>query len=352
VKLSLIHATRGRKEQPIEAYRYRADRVSGKHDVEYIFSCDGDDHVGVDSISDFLAKGNPGKLVVANPKDWPRLCHVTAMNLGYKASRGDIIVQGDDDVRCMQDWDAVVVDAIGDPKVPAVLGVGDPHNVMEGHRPGAYGGDGMLGSFIATRAYCQKQGGFLAYPEYDGMQCDFEFTQKAALDEALIDCYETVTFSHFWPGGMDDPRRDATHNRHMDRECHNIGYEVLGERQLAGSPDVRVTMNSNAVDEDYAAGRLAPPHEPEMALRGLNNRKRRGFSYISTLEYPEGSARWHYMKGHYAEARALLEPLIKRYHLRACGGRFLFHGGLHIWNECTKVLKDRNVLDCREPLPF
>lgn len=350
-RLSLIHATRGRTKEPLEAYRYRLERVSGKYEVEYIFVVDEDDPVGRDAVGDFLAKGNDGKLVVVPLVMWPRMCHIAALNTGFRASTGDIVVHGDDDQRCMPQWDAVVVEAFGDWTKPAVLGVGDPHFV-DGHRPGAYSGDGMLTCFVMTRAYANKQGGVMIYPEYDGMQSDFDITQKAALEDLLIDRYDTITFSQWWHGGENDPLRDATHDRHQLRECHNIGYAVLGERLQQGFPDIRLTNNSNAVDLDHAAGRLAPPYDVVTKQKALENRRARGFGHIAQVPHEEGSARWLFLAGQYKEARAAIEPLMKKWHLRACGGRFRFHGGVQIWNECTKQIGDRNLMDILDPCPF
>jgi hypothetical protein len=362
MKLSIVHTTRGRVDWPINMIQMRFKLCSKHHEIEYILALDDDDPVAHDTLSCHPVVQEVGIKVVWNRlSDGPRFCHVLGMNTGYRHSTGDIILVGDDDVHYPDLWDERVISFLdeatgGDIQKPMVLGIGDPH--FDG---GSYGGDGLLGTFIATRAWYEKQGGFMAYPEYDGMVCDFEFTQKAAMDDCLFDAYDRLYFRHHWHGCPGDPQRDDTHKRHQDGSCHHIGYAVYAERTHAGLPDVVVHDKdapplgfSSYADRDRCLGRIGNKDvvSKEWVDWHVQHRENRGFGHIENKAFSESDPRHFWLKGDWKTARDGFEPIIKKYHKRICGGRFRFHVGLQYWNDCTRMIGDKKEIGIDEPLTF
>lgn len=303
MRLSILHTSRGRVEAPAAVFATRmARRVTG-YEIEYVFCTDEDDAVAP-------ATQRLMEIAYAEvPRDRPlfmpvcraahvggtpespgrcgfRLSHVAGVNRAYLESTGNILLVGDDDVDFPPGWDKLVVDALltatdYDLSRCAVLGIGDPH------WGGPYQGDGLLCSFILTRAYAEMQGGYILWPGYDGMMCDVEFTQSAALRDVLVDAYETIHFSHHWKGNPADAQRgadwwDETHQRHMAYDCHEIGKRVYAQRLAAGFPDMLWDAATRRWHEN-----LVPPRPPIAAM-------------------------------------------VEKYHRKACGGRFNFHAGLEL----------------------
>lgn len=326
--VSVLHVTRGRLDEPTLAFRQRMERWSGLHEIEYVLCTDDDDPVGT-GLQDGATKWKvPGSLVqvvctaehIGGTAAKPGLCgwrysHVAGINAAYRASTGGVLITGDDDMEFPQNWDDIIVrELVGaatsfkvnsivrsaEPRKlsalqrhftvvrdavyvsdlleneRAVLGVGDPH------WGGKYQGDGLLACFILTRGHARANGGFVVWPGYDGMMCDVEFTQSAALKGVLVDRYESIAFPHNWKGNQADAGRgagwwDATHQRHMAPDCDIVGKAVYQQRVARGFPDMLWT------GEKWTENPLqdSPP----------------------------------------------VQEMVERYHKKACGGRFNFHAG-------------------------
>lgn len=254
--VSVLHVTRGRLDEPCAAFKQRMERWSGLHEIEYVLCTDDDDSVGI-ALQDGAGKWKvPGRIVqvecsaghIGGTPASPGTCgwrysHVTGINVAYHASTGGVLVTGDDDMEFPPNWDDIIVrelvNATGGDVLNerAVLGIGDPH------WGGKYQGDGLLSCFILTRGHAKANGGFVVWPGYDGMLCDVEFTQSAALKGVLVDRYEEISFPHNWKGNQADASRgpgwwDATHQRHMAPDCGTIGREVFERRMARGFPDM------------------------------------------------------------------------------------------------------------------
>lgn len=340
MRLTCVHSTRGRVDLPTFAYDQRMKTRSKQHEIEYIFVVDEDDPIGIDLVQRLVDRENRecARYLIAKPSPlWgPRMCEIHALNEGWAAATGEIIVQVADDTRAPEKWDARVVERIGDPSRPAVLGVGDPH-----FSGGTYSGNGLLGTLIATRARCVQQGYFY-YPEYDGMCGDMDATQKSVLDDVLVDVYndDVLWFRHYWVGGGDQPGADATTKRHADTVAHHIGYDVWAARVYAGMPNIEMLPGTDAAAEDVAAGRFGYPPYPaaEHIATLADQRRARGFAHIRNKSFPEGTPQYHMLRGEWKLCQEALMPIMRKYHHKACGRRFDFYLGRQIWTQCADQL--------------
>lgn len=183
-KISLIHATRGRVKQAIEARRKLFNKAANPDAIEHIFGLDIDDEG-----AHYLAVHNH---VWTNGQGGP----VAGWNAAANKSQGQILVQLSDDWEPPMHWDKLILEAIGDTSKSAVLAVND------GTRR-----DDLLCMAIMTRARFKDQG-FMFHPEFFSMYSDDWFTECATRDGVLIDARDRITFEHLHPafgkGEMDE----------------------------------------------------------------------------------------------------------------------------------------------------
>lgn len=212
---SLIHATRGRPAQAVEAHATWMRLASGNHPIEYIVSVDDDDP---DPIPD-----NPpdGVTIVTGHNRG----NVDAYNRGAYRSTGDILIQVHDDVTPPQHWDELIVQALGGNwDREAVLAVGDglPRNV-NGDRK-------ILPILIGTSKWFRSCGYFYA-PCYVSVFCDNDAAELAEKHGVIVDA-GSIVFQHRYEG----PDRDETQRRSYSQENWAHGERCLQERRSDGFP--------------------------------------------------------------------------------------------------------------------
>lgn len=324
-------------------------------DLEWFYGVDQDDQPSLD----YLTTEAHGANVIINTG---LASNVAASNACYRASSGKVIIQASDDYYPLEKgWDLVILDwfnKYGGVDRPLVLGSGDSIGALSGH--GEYSGDGMITMVCATRAYLEQVGGFMLYPEYDGMVADFAFTQKAAIDGVLIDAYEKHHFLHDWHGSDADPLRDKTYYDHMTTVKNMQGWNTWASTQFAGLPDVIVHDDGvDRLDVQRVAGLMGPECllgtpgiKPETLDEFMMLRRKYGGAAIENLP-PKDEPRRLFLAGDFRGARAAIEPVIKRIHKNFCGGRFHFHYGVWLWDICTRQIKDQPEIGIDQlPLPF
>lgn len=174
-KISLIHATRGRVTQSVQARRKWFTRALNPDAIEHIFGLDIDDEH-----AKFLTVHNH---VWTNGKGGP----VAAWNAAANKSRGQVLIQVSDDWEPPMHWDRLILDAIGDTSKPSVLAISD------GHRK-----DDLLCMAILTRARYEQQG-YMFHPDFFSMYSDNWFSECAFKDGVVIDCRDSITFEHLHP---------------------------------------------------------------------------------------------------------------------------------------------------------
>ena len=173
-KISLIHATRGRVKQAVEARRKWFSKAKNPDAIEHIFAIDVDDPQAV-----FLTVHNH---VILSGKGGS----VEAWNTAAMKSNGAVLVQMSDDWEPPLHWDELILNAIGDTAKPAVLAISD------GFRT-----DPLLCMAIMTRARYKDQG-FMFHPDFTGMYSDNWFTDCAYQDGVVIEARDIV-FEHLHP---------------------------------------------------------------------------------------------------------------------------------------------------------
>ena len=173
-KISLIHATRGRCKQAVEARRLWLNKAKNPDAIEHIFGLDADDPHGIflSVHNHALTNGSAGS--------------VAAWNAAAQKSCGEVLVQLSDDWNPPMHWDEILLDAIGDTSQEKVLAISD------GHRT-----DNLLCMAILTRARYQQQG-FMFHPEFFSVYSDDYFTESAYADGVIVEARHIV-FEHLHP---------------------------------------------------------------------------------------------------------------------------------------------------------
>jgi len=281
--ISVVHATFGRPRQALATRAYWMKAADDTEQIEWVFGVDADD----EKSREVLSWPNP-ELVI---NDGPRTS-IAASNVAFRASTGKVIIQCSDDYYAPPHWDTEVLKRLGDLDESAVLGTGDP--ICPPDAVTKYVGGGLLTMVCATRAYLE-QIGYFYYPEYAGEMVDLDFTQKAAADHVLIDAYEDLHFYHDWHGGDNDPLRDAVHEKHLSDENSMLGVRVWEKRRAQLLPDLD-----------------GKPFDPD-------------------------DARASFVCGDYELARRRVEFDLD-YYKSFCGGRFGYHFGEWLRDECIRRL--------------
>lgn len=191
-RISLLHATRGRWSQAIQAMNLWMSRASDAFRVEHIFAIDEDDAETKDKLRRFRH--------VISAKDG---YSVGAWNAAAKVATGDILIQVADDFEPPANWDEGIVAALGgNVFTPRVL------RVKDGIRE-----DGLITLAIVTRPWLEKQG-HLFDPEFRNVYSDNDLTARAQKAGAIIEAPH-LTFRHHHPITGKVPS-DATYKRGND----------------------------------------------------------------------------------------------------------------------------------------
>ena len=191
-RISLLHATRGRWAQAIQAMNLWMSRAENPMAVEHIFAIDADDEETQEKLRRF-------RCTISAQGGYS----VQAWNVAALASTGDVLVQMADDFEPPAGWDRLIVDALGgDIFAPKVLRVSD------GNRT-----DGLLTCAIVTRRWYEQNG--LFYGEYRNVYSDNDLTVTATKAEAIIDAPQIV-IRHHHPFFNDKVKMDATYERGND----------------------------------------------------------------------------------------------------------------------------------------
>lgn len=205
-RISLLHATRGRPEEPLKCRQLWFDMASKPDRVEHVFAIDDDDVIGKTALADYHPH------VVKQPG----LGCVGAWNLAAEKSTGDILIQLSDDWLPVKGWDDIVEQRLG-LKKPAVLQISD------GHRK-----DDLLCMAILNRKRMDQVGHFLP-PAYTGIFSDDEFSFRAFDDGVIVDARD-VQFTHDHPNYNPAKEMDETYMNQNKAEKHREAKAIFIER--------------------------------------------------------------------------------------------------------------------------
>lgn len=171
--ISLLHATRGRPQKAVTAYKMWRERAGAwSADIEHIFSTDFDDETGAE-LYDLMIEQPPDHnwTITANANKGSS----EAWNNAYKMSHGIWLVQVSDDMEPPEDWVRLILDRafyLRWVPVPSVVVA-----VSDGFRK-----DKLMTTFICTRPYAEFKGEFL-HPEFASMFSDDDATYRAYRDQ-------------------------------------------------------------------------------------------------------------------------------------------------------------------------
>lgn len=218
-RISLLHATRGRPQQAIQA-RWNFYAAAGYSlGIEHIFAIDEDDAGSLKELAHYR------HVVVKDPNGCVR-----AWNEAAKASTGQVLVQMSDDWLPAIQWDEAVWEALNDAsrkfkglnvgEAPLVLHVND------GHRT-----DSLMCMAVLTRKRYEDQGGEMFSPEYFGVFSDNEFSFRAYRDGVVVDG-KHIHFQHQHPifAGKPPESWDETHKRQNANERYVEGEAIFRRR--------------------------------------------------------------------------------------------------------------------------
>jgi hypothetical protein len=208
VRISLVHATRGRAQSAWECRERWLNMASNPAQVEHILAVDSDDTASIDLAKQF-------RHVVVEPGSCVR-----AWNAAAKVAIGEVIVQLSDDWMPCYGWDDAILREIGDTARSAVLAVSD------GNRT-----DSLLCMAILTRARLEQQeGATLFSPEYLSVYSDNEFSHRAWRDGVVIDARERLKFRHVHPFFDKSVPMDATYAASNAAERYADGKATFEKR--------------------------------------------------------------------------------------------------------------------------
>jgi hypothetical protein len=194
MKISLIHATRGRPQRCLEVRQEWLSKAVHPENVEHIFGVDADDLETIGAIT-------PLRLVIVLE---PRGCF-KAYNAAASVCSGDLILPIEDDLHCEQGWDDLVREVMA-PHINeiATLAVCDGQNACI--------------EWAFTRAFYKARG--LYHKDYFGLFADTEIRTRLRQDEVLVVSAPQIRFDHrqFQPGSGTDPIYERKQGMYLDDE--------------------------------------------------------------------------------------------------------------------------------------
>jgi glycosyltransferase involved in cell wall biosynthesis len=205
-RISLLHATRGRWAQAIQAMNLWMSRAENPMSVEHIFAIDADDEESQDKLRRF-------RCTISAQGGYS----VQAWNVAALCSTGDVLIQMADDFEPPAGWDRQILDALGgNIFTPRVLRVAD------GNRT-----DGLLTCAIVTRRWYEQHG--LFHGEYRNVYSDNDLTATATKAGAIIEAPQIV-IRHHHPFFNDKVKMDATYERGNDCAEYERAKAIYAKR--------------------------------------------------------------------------------------------------------------------------
>lgn len=174
IKISLLHATRGRAKKAIACRDAWLAAANNSETIEHIFGIDDDDFSSLSEI-------NTRRVIVERGKG----C-VAAWNACAKSCSGEILIQLSDDWEPVKGWDDIILKEFEGVESEQVLAISD------GSRT-----DKLLCMAILNRKRYEKQG-YMFHPEFFSVFSDDYFTWAAYKDNVIKDA-QHIVFQHQHP---------------------------------------------------------------------------------------------------------------------------------------------------------
>lgn len=196
MKISLVHATRGRPEKTLAVREEWLSKATLPDEVEHIYGVDIDDDETIRAIDPHPA------VIVGDPKGCFR-----AYNLAIAHSTGDIIIPIEDDLHPQPGWDEHVRQAMKDhANICAILAVADGQNLVV--------------EWCVTRKFIEERGP-LYHDDYWGLFGDTEWRIRSRNDRVPMVLAPGIMFMHqqFQPGTGEDPIFERKQSRYLEDEA-------------------------------------------------------------------------------------------------------------------------------------
>lgn len=207
MKISLVHATRGRPEKTLAVREEWLAKAANLDLIEHVWGVDEDDEATIKAVEPYQA------VIVSPPKGCFR-----AYNLAIEHSTGDLIIPIEDDLHPQDGWDLFVRDAMkAHWDIPAILAVGDGQNLVI--------------EWCVTRKFIEERGP-LYHDAYWGLFGDTEWRTRSRQDRVPMVLAPGIIFQHvqFQPGSGHDPIFERKQGRYLEDEA------TYNQRGRAGWP--------------------------------------------------------------------------------------------------------------------
>ena len=186
IKISLLHATRGRPNQAINAKELWLNTAKYPGRVEHIFAIDHDDEESIAlKMHDHVIQFDDGH-------------SVGAWNLAAASSSGDILIQLSDDWLPPEGWDELICRRLNCNNEEVL-------RVSDGYRK-----DDLMCMAILTREYYVRHG--LFDPAFKNVYSDDDYTRRATKLGVVVDARDIV-IRHEHPAWGTGKPMDATYER-------------------------------------------------------------------------------------------------------------------------------------------
>ncbi len=226
--LSMLHASYGRPEKAVAAMRMAFQRAALAKDIEYIFSLNDDDPTLPQFMAALDAVPEKERFKEIRVVVTPVRSSAPAWNEAAKVSKGDLLIQAQDDVEPPPGWDVALVGRLDGVFPLQWEGKAVFVAVSDGFRK-----DRLCCTAIMTRPYFEHEGFFL-YPGYESVFSDGDVTFRAYLNSrkgrtALLEARDIVFFHrhHYHDKSVPD---DATYQKENRPEAYSKGQRLFNER--------------------------------------------------------------------------------------------------------------------------
>lgn len=249
-RISLLHAARGRVVEGAQTRSRWLEAAMHPERVEHIFAFAIDDMETGRTLSRFrYTTSEPGlhKLPGGNA--------VANWNAAAREATGDILAVIADDLEPAIGWD-MEVERLLDVTKPQVLVAPDGVRNKEGVE--------LICHPILTRAYYHRLGNVFD-PEYRGVFCDNEFTDRAKQDGVCVYDKDARIYRHNHPVGGEVPM-DAVHAHMNSREAYEFGRAVYERRKAGKSANVPTIAEDVTLAVAYDLGVMGYAAKCERSL--------------------------------------------------------------------------------------
>ena len=186
--ISVLHPTRGRKQQALKTMSKWLFNADKPYDIEYIFSTDIDDTdkwtSRIDILPNFLL--NSSQIMHIEVLKNNNKSAIEAINFAAARCSGDLIIVVSDDFDCLEHWDTLLLQVLEDKSDFCA-------KTADGLQPT------LITMPIMDRIYYERYG-YIYHPDYNHMFADQELTSVALMTGKYIKLDLIFPHNHYTTG--------------------------------------------------------------------------------------------------------------------------------------------------------